>query len=409
MLDRGMDREKADQAARAICVKSTGLKWQRHTSLTQVPIQEVGISKEEENRYVYLAGIALRETVSRNHINYRKEVLKKGYHTLEGKKVFPNHNYDQVPVGKVVYSGYRESEDGKGEIEFVMEIDSNIDQKIVNAIESGYINSVSIGADGGELICDICNRRLAECKHIPGKKYIIEGEEVIATASPTKLEFKELSLVYFMPGIEGATIFQADEYIPQLKEIIDKKIVKGDKMSENIDMLKGEIEALTKQNQDLKTKYTEVLEKLKQMEDIEKKRQEAERKKLINEVIKLETELYPEKYPADNIPERAKEYYENDKYTTDYLEGMILHLKKEIESRKELEMLKEKVSPKSYTIQPPTNQSQLSEEERKIKEIQEIKRLIERKLKINKPLDPKFKEYMYMHGLYIKVEGDKVW
>ncbi len=81
----------------------------------------------------------------------------------------------------------------------------------IRALRARLVRKVSVGFHGGDMICDICGNSFWDwraCKHWPGRKYIVngdngdngDGEEVVSTFGIDDAHLAEVSAVY-----EGST------------------------------------------------------------------------------------------------------------------------------------------------------------------------------------------------------------
>jgi hypothetical protein len=85
-------------------------------------------------------------------------------------------------------------------------------------MQASLVRKVSVGFHGGDMICDICGysfRDYRNCRHWPGRKYTIngengeDGEEVIATFGISDAHLAEVSAVY-EGSTPGAMILRAE-------------------------------------------------------------------------------------------------------------------------------------------------------------------------------------------------------
>lgn len=413
LISRGKPDDKAEEIARATCAKTTGLKWTQHNAAEGdlCPIVEVAaIQTEQGGRYRYYAGIAIVPTISKNKFNYRAEELEKAYPSLEAQKVFENHDYFKPPIGKVVFSGLTE----KKEIIYVMEVDESVSPETAASIESGYIDKVSVGANAKEYFCDICDDVSENCNHWRGMKYKIKGKEVECTITPRGITFHELTVVYFKPGIEQATINQTSEKLPVLIEKYNEnELLRKQKMSEQDELIKVKTK-LERTNEDFeseKLKTQKLLAEQKTLKDqiaeVTKHKGSLEMKILTNkikELAKKEIIAYPERYTIDNMPKRLDEIKE--KYpTVDAIEIRMDAIDEKIAETpaKEEGVIKEfGGSPSGRGSVLPPSKTQFSELKKKL----ERKRTIELALNITKPINKQFKEWCIEHSfIFGQIQG----
>lgn len=88
----------------------------------------------------------------------------------------------------------------------------------IRAVRARLVRKVSVGFHGGDMICDICGNSLWDwrnCRHWPGRKYTIngdngeDGEEVVATFGVEDAHLAEVSAVY-EGSTPGAMIIRAE-------------------------------------------------------------------------------------------------------------------------------------------------------------------------------------------------------
>src|SRR3990167_6561777 len=140
-----------------------------------------------------IKGTAISETITRNGIKYTAEELSKSAKTLENKPILKDHkNEIDSIVGKVVNSPFNTTK-----VEFSAEI---FNPTIVQMLEDGLINNVSIGAK----VSDLIEEKI--------------GDSVVRKA--IGLEFLELSLVA-VPGDPNAIINH--DYTAVVSESFDIK------------------------------------------------------------------------------------------------------------------------------------------------------------------------------------------
>lgn len=87
----------------------------------------------------------------------------------------------------------------------------------IRAMRAALVRKVSVGFHGGDMICDICGNSFWDfrnCRHWPGRKYTIDGdngdgEEVTATFGISDAHLAEVSAVY-EGSTPGAMILRAE-------------------------------------------------------------------------------------------------------------------------------------------------------------------------------------------------------
>lgn len=145
-------------------------------------------SKPTEQTHFYIAGEAIHAITTRNMNTYLSEELRLAAPTLAGRTIQLDHSIKSIDtVGKVIVSSYDESSQS---VNYVGRIQK--DHPIARSVESGDIDTVSIGAYAKDVTCSICGESKVHsgCDHRVGREY--DGE--IATAIGRGLHFVELSV-----------------------------------------------------------------------------------------------------------------------------------------------------------------------------------------------------------------------
>lgn len=152
-----------------------------------------------------------------NGDGFPKSELKKAYKSFENRGIYLNHDSDSLlkSVGTILSAEYLEDpETGSAEIQILGRIDRKLHPEIARMIETGELNSTSMGCSCDESICSVCGTTLhsdadEKCEHLSpfglNKKYIAEvdmpeygihkGAEVIAGSINKGITFNEDSLV----------------------------------------------------------------------------------------------------------------------------------------------------------------------------------------------------------------------
>lgn len=156
-------------------------------------------------------------TFNGNGDGFPKGELKKSYKSFEGRGIYLNHDSDSLlkSVGTILSAEYLEDpETGAAEIQILGRIDRKLHPEIARMIETGELNSTSMGCSCDESICSVCGTTLhsdadEKCAHLSpfglNKKYIAEvdmpeygihkGAEVVAGSINKGITFNEDSLV----------------------------------------------------------------------------------------------------------------------------------------------------------------------------------------------------------------------
>ncbi|RLD10981.1 MAG: hypothetical protein DRI44_04655 [Chlamydiae bacterium] len=406
MISRGVPSDRAEDAARAICVKSTGLTWKRETfDEADILCEKVGEISTEDKRYVYFAGTALVPGVSRNYVHYTKEEIERAYHTLEGVKLNMNHDIMSPPIGRVVSTVLGEN----GEVNFVAEVDTMINPSVAAALESGYIDHVSIEANPEWAECSICGQVYGECNHIRGRKYPTKEGEATCTIVPHNFEFKGLAVVFGEEGVPAAKIAH-EVKVPIFIEKISEKVVK-EKMSEQVTM-KDIQKMLEEARKEWEEKHSQELEVMKeQKSELEKQLEETrnkaaqmekrERQRLAREVALLEANVMPKTYKLENVDKREKELAEWSMQKLETRKSFLAEAKENSVTKNE--EIKENVPiQKGGFIHKPIEEAVNHEDLRKTIEFLEHKRIIEKALGFNKPLREDFVQYCMDNDIVFK-------
>lgn len=175
-----------------------------------------GFTPKQGMLYSVVRAISAR--VNQNFDGFPSEELREAAHTFVGKPIFVNHNNDDplVARGVVVAARYVEAGDDKY-IEVIQEVDAKAYPKLAREIESGGIDSVSMGCEAGFTICSMCDNKATDmsdmCDHILYHKgqtlqrKASNGEVVpqLVFERCYKLGFFELSYV-FDPADETAVV-----------------------------------------------------------------------------------------------------------------------------------------------------------------------------------------------------------
>lgn len=138
--------------------------------------------------HFYIAGEAIHAITTRNMNTYLAEELRLAAPTLAGKTIQLDHSIKSIDtVGKVIVSSYDEASQS---VSYVGRIQK--EHPIARSVESGDIDTVSIGAYAKDVTCSICGESKVHtgCVHRVGREY--EGE--VATAIGRGLKFVELSV-----------------------------------------------------------------------------------------------------------------------------------------------------------------------------------------------------------------------
>jgi hypothetical protein len=148
---------------------------------------------------------------------FPKKEIESAYQTFIGKGIYLDHNASSVmySVGKIM-DAYPtvDPDNGEWSISCLAKIDRKLHPEIARKVETGELNTVSMGCSCGESKCSVCGTILRtdddpKCEHLsPGKLMhdytaeidlpefgIHKGEPVKSFAINSQINFNELSLV----------------------------------------------------------------------------------------------------------------------------------------------------------------------------------------------------------------------
>jgi len=166
----------------------TGTTTNTHYDISNAATSFISDSVSTQPTHFYIAGEAIHALTTRNMNTYLAEELRKAAPTLAGKTIQLDHSVKSIDtVGKVIVSSYDEASQS---VSYVGRIQK--EHPIALSVESGDIDTVSIGAYAKDITCSICGESKVRggCTHRVGREY--EGE--IATAIGKDLTFVELSV-----------------------------------------------------------------------------------------------------------------------------------------------------------------------------------------------------------------------
>ena len=218
-------------------------------------IQEKVAAPGTKNEFVYFATKAIAGDQPNGNGDYFPwDHLLKSYATFVGRSLFLNHNSSDPrnAIGKVL-DAYPVVDDQTGEkyIECLAKIDAVAHPELARQIESGILDSCSMGCSVESSQCSICAHTIYsdqdnKCRHMStglGKDYVVEadlpecgikkGSHSKAFAVNRGLNFTELSVVN-VPAWDNAKIVQV---IAQLKDRVSTKAPTADVLKDLEDIL----------------------------------------------------------------------------------------------------------------------------------------------------------------------------
>lgn len=246
----------------------------------------------------------------------------------KGVSLMLNHNWSQlgvqsIPLGKV-FDARIDGSSQEGETtalyttQYIHRNDSKIDgyskNDIINLIETGVLADTSVGftTDPATSLCSICGNSIydfANCKHVPGKKYVVDEETNEVKQCIVELHKpRELSEVGNNVLMENSLVF--DGAYPNA--IIQSKIGNTENDSESFKELKGKVELSNKDviigytsKNDVNLLYKHSCEKGgTEMANIEEKPEEVE--EVVEEVVEETVEEAEETVETVETPTEAE-------------------------------------------------------------------------------------------------------
>lgn len=336
--------QRVSKVARAICVKSTGQKFTRHDNMADtmfnVTFGESGEIKGLEFRFksevkfierdelekfrpaveindpdsILSVGTAIFATDSKNFNRYAEKELKRASKTLRGKSCQIDHNESALSTFGVVQDSWWDGGVDPAEVAYIAELEGS--NEVAQKVKKKYIRSVSVSGVSEEITCSICDEEWSWAhEHFPGEIY--DGETCFRDMK--KITFRHLGFTNF-PGIEGAdtqyvanSVDEAIENAFAYVDYINKHDIskpdsiqelsfgenismstEPDKLVEKLKLLeKSEFERtqLEKEKAKLEVKLA-VMEEAKTKSDADiKALKEAEKERLINEIVDLQEKL----------------------------------------------------------------------------------------------------------------------
>jgi ABC-type phosphate transport system auxiliary subunit len=363
---------RIDSFARAVCVKQTGLKFGRDSkfplpaSVTDF-MESTGLKVNNDGEFhnvfaeyyspdvefeerkiknaqgvesveKIMKGMAIKPTLSANHRRYLKSELKESAKTLKGVPVQKDHNYSvEATVGKILNYDFNER---SGRLGYEAVVDSR--DPVVEKVEKGYIEGVSVGYIADYVECSICGEKMGWFHdHIPSFEY--DGKK--AEAIPRGIKYNHIAITPFV-GVAGASakietstesdgniLFESmddrlvhlytEAFEPYYEQVVGESTRKtGDnKLSGEEDKIKADYQ-LELENEKQKLKLVETQRQLdEQKEKYEqtiKDFEDKEKKVLISKIVDVESSLGQVK--EGKGVERSKEL---EKSSTEYLESRL--------------------------------------------------------------------------------------
>jgi len=378
------------------------------------PVQVEPLDKENF-LYFWARAISAGETSGPNGNGdyFPLAELIKSYKTFIGRGLFLNHDSKDVEksVGKVIDSQIVVDPETKEVwIECLCKVDKKLYPDICRKIETGVIDSVSMGCSCGSAVCSICNKEAHAveefCDHLRYgllTKFNVDGKESLCYSINKDINFVELSLV--------ATPADSKAKIRDLIAKLKLNRISNSKSEVNMEIQSGKTEdkeikiKTTKEEQDSSKdpsleKMQDNLEKVKTTKDEQDELKKVLMKLNASEYLSL-LNFIEKKSEKDlsNIERHKSSEYEQFQKVNDEIESET----KKTKVDPELKDLKESiVSRKAGQIDDPKDKEMKDIEEKDLKEIKKkiIERLTEKLAKLNKEAEAKEggKEYYYFTG-----------
>lgn len=168
--------------------------------------------KELKPEDVYIFPVIMCDNeIDRDFEKFTVDTLKELAELYKGKTMIFDHRNSATNQSARIFDTYIEIDDGKttkdGEaytklVGKVYMSNSESNKNLIDSIDAGILKEVSVGCAVGQLICSICKKEKAGCKHIQGRKY--DGQ-LCYTLLEKATDAYELSLVA-VPSQKGAGI-----------------------------------------------------------------------------------------------------------------------------------------------------------------------------------------------------------
>lgn len=282
---------------------------------------------EYSDDFIYFIARALTANVPNANGDYfPDDELEKSYESFIGKNLHLNHDADDVAkaVGKIIDAWFVRT-DGDIYVVCLCKIDKKLHPELARNIETGIIDSVSMGCSCQECECSICGCKAHNesemCEHLKnflGREIDVNGEKKKVSSINRGITFNELSLVGD-PADSNAHMYQI--YANKRGNDMKKKAMQDGKTEDVVqEEVKQEIEKTLKDKEETETKAEEktVKEEVKEVKEeiketveqldqakeiIEEKKEEL--KELKEEVKDIKEEKKEEK--VEEVKEETKE------------------------------------------------------------------------------------------------------
>lgn len=336
---------------------------------------------EYSNDFIYFIARALTANVPNANGDYfPDDELEKSYESFIGKNLHLNHDADDVAkaVGKIIDAWFVRT-DGDIYVVCLCKIDKKLHPELARNIETGIIDSVSMGCSCQECECSICGCKAHNesemCEHLKnflGREIDVNGQKKKVSSINRGITFNELSLVGD-PADSNAHMYQI--YANKRSDGMNKKAMQDGKTEDVVqEEVKQEIE--------------------KTLTDKEEPETNAEEKTVKEEVKEVKEEIKETVEQLDQakevIEEKKEELKELKEEVKDIKEEKVEEVKEEVkeeEIEKEESCKKEEECKKEESCGKKAEEETVTEEtkEEEIKEavedkVEEVKEIVEEKL-----------------------------
>ena len=270
---------------------------------------------EYSDDFIYFIARALTANVPNANGDYfPDDELEKSYESFVGKNLHLNHDADDVAkaVGKIIDAWFVRT-DGDIYVVCLCKIDKKLHPELARNIETGIIDSVSMGCSCQECECSICGCKAHNesemCEHLKnflGREIDVNGEKKKVSSINRGITFNELSLVGD-PADSNAHMYQI--YANKRSNDMKKKAMQDGKTEDVVqEEVKQEIEKTLKDKEETETKAEEKTVKEEVKEVKEEIKETVEQLDQAKEVIdEKKEELKELKEEVKDIKEEKKE------------------------------------------------------------------------------------------------------
>ena len=238
-------------------------------------------SVAQESPHIFIRGTAIGEGVTRNMNQYLATELQRAAPTLTDVPLQIDHGVTvSANAGKVLVASFDPTTKS---IDYIARLRRS-KADVFEAVQHGDIDSVSIGANINDVLCNVCgeSKLHGECSHIVGREY--EGE--IATRIGVGLEFFELSITPFaaykgadIAGVVSRNSTNLDDAIASFTESYHKKFGEQKQMSEQ------------ENDQTVEVELAETQKKLGEAESEKQELREQVKSTLARTIVEAEVEM----------------------------------------------------------------------------------------------------------------------